>query len=103
MYQVTVFFSRSSISLGLPPLPERLLPAPAVIQLFILLTLVYESAIGIFDDSSEDASFSPVFLLVSIEGICSGLALYVILLHFFRLLILTSSILILQRQRVLSD
>jgi battenin len=40
----------------------------------ILLTLVYESAVGIFGDSSEGASFFLVFLLISIEGICGGLA-----------------------------
>ena len=92
MYQVTVFLSRSSISLGFPPLPEKLLPAPAVIQLAILLTLVYESAIGIFGDSSEGASFYLVFLLVSIEGTCGGLALYDILLHFFHIPILIPSV-----------
>jgi len=74
VYQATVFLSRSSISLGCPPIPERLLPAPAVIQLIILFTLAYESAIGIFGDSSEGTSFFLVFLLVSIEGICGGLA-----------------------------
>lgn len=82
MYQVTVFLSRSSISLGFPPLPERLLPGLAVIQLVILLTLVYESAIGIFGDSSEGASFFLVFFLISIEGTCGGLALYVVASHF---------------------
>ena len=94
MYQITVFLSRSSISLGFPPLPEKLLPAPAVVQLVILLTLVYESAIGIFGDSAEGASFLLIFLLVSIEGICGGLALYVIILYFFHLLIITPSVLI---------
>ena len=89
-----MFLSRSSISLGFPPLPEKLLPAPAIIQFAILLTLGYESAIGIFGDSSEGASFFLIFLLVSIEGICGGLALYVIILHFFYLLILTPTVLI---------
>ena len=92
MYQVTVFISRSSISLGFPPLPEKLLPVPAILQLVILLTLVYESAIGIFGDSSEGASFYLVFWLICIEGLCGGLALYVIILHFLRVLILTLSL-----------
>jgi len=74
VYQATVFLSRSSISVGCPPLPEKLLPIPAVIQLVILLTLTYESSVGIFGDSSEGASFFLVFLLISIEGICGGLA-----------------------------
>lgn len=94
MYQVTVFISRSSISLGFPPLPEKLLPVPAILQLVILLTLVYESAIGIFGDSSEGASFYLVFWLICIEGLCGGLALYVIILHFLHVLILTLSVLI---------
>jgi len=38
------------------------------------LTLAYESAVGIFGDGSEGTSFFLVFLLVSIEGICGGLA-----------------------------
>lgn len=83
-----MFLSRSSISLGCPPLPEKLLPVPAVVQLVILLTLVYESAVGIFGDSSEGASFFLVFLLVSIEGICGGLALYVIGSYFSYLLVM---------------
>ena len=74
VYQGAVFFSRSSISLGCPPLPEKLLPVPAITQFAILLTLVYESAVGIFGDSSEGTNFFLVFLLVSIEGICGGLA-----------------------------
>jgi len=74
VYQTAVFLSRSSISFGCPPLPEKLLPAPAATQLVILLTLVYESAIGIFGDNSEGASFFLVFLFISIEGICGGLA-----------------------------
>lgn len=73
-----MFLSRSSISLGFPPVPKELLPGPAVIQLVILMTLVYESAIGIFSDNSEGASFFLVFFLVSIEGVCGGLALYAI-------------------------
>ncbi|KAH8102175.1 batten's disease protein Cln3 [Cristinia sonorae] len=74
VYQTTVFFSRSSITLGIPPLPRRLLPLPAIIQAVILTILMYESAVGIFGDGSEGLSFALVFFLISLEGICGGLA-----------------------------
>ena len=74
VYQTTVFFSRSSISLGLPPLPATLLPAPSLVQALILPLLAIESAAGIFSEDSQGLSFSFVFLLISIEGICGGLA-----------------------------
>ncbi len=69
-----MFFSRSSITLGLPPLPGRLLSLPAIVQGFILTILAFESAVGIFGDENEGMSFALVFLLISIEGICGGLA-----------------------------
>ncbi|KAJ7507373.1 CLN3 protein-domain-containing protein [Mycena galericulata] len=74
VYQTTVFLSRSSISIGLPPLPARLLPLPAIIQAGILLALAFESAVGIFPDASEAWSIGTVFLLISLEGICGGSA-----------------------------
>ncbi|KAH7912867.1 batten's disease protein Cln3 [Hygrophoropsis aurantiaca] len=74
VYQTTVFLSRSSISLGIRPLPPRLLPMPAIVQLIILLILVFESAIGLFPDDREGRSITLVFLLISLEGICGGLA-----------------------------
>ncbi|KAI0074590.1 batten's disease protein Cln3 [Panus rudis PR-1116 ss-1] len=74
VYQASVFLSRSSISFGLPPLPARLLPLPAIVQAVILTLLAIESAVGIFDGGSQALSFSFVFLLISIEGICGGLA-----------------------------
>ncbi|KAI0641301.1 batten's disease protein Cln3 [Trametes meyenii] len=74
VYQSTVFLSRSSISLGLPPLPGRLLSLPAIVQGAILTTLALESAAGLFGDAHPGLSFALVFLLVSIEGICGGLA-----------------------------
>ncbi|GBE89783.1 batten's disease protein Cln3 [Sparassis latifolia] len=74
VYQTTVFFSRSSISIGLPPLPGRLLSLPAILQAIVLSTLTFESAVGIFGDQSEGLSFFLVFFLISIEGICGGLA-----------------------------
>ncbi|KAG6865745.1 hypothetical protein C0991_012217 [Blastosporella zonata] len=74
VYQTTVFFSRSSISLGIPPLPARLLSLPAILQAFILAILAFESAVGLFPESDETASITTVFLLISLEGICGGLA-----------------------------
>ncbi|GJE93453.1 batten's disease protein Cln3 [Phanerochaete sordida] len=74
VYQTTVFISRSSISLGFPPLPPRLLSLPAFVQAGILTILAVESAAGIFGDDSEALSFSLVFLLISLEGFCGGLA-----------------------------
>ncbi|KAG6857514.1 hypothetical protein H0H87_002139 [Tephrocybe sp. NHM501043] len=47
VYQTTVFLSRSSISLGIPPLPARLLSLPAVLQAVILVILAFESAVGL--------------------------------------------------------
>lgn len=79
MYQVTVFLSRSPVSLSLPPLLWELLPAPAATQLAILLNLVYEGAIGIFDDSSEGVSFFPGFLARQFVGTCNSLVLCVII------------------------
>ncbi|KAI0767514.1 batten's disease protein Cln3 [Fomes fomentarius] len=74
VYQTTVFLSRSSITFGLPPLPGRLLSLPAIVQGIVLCTLAFESAVGVFGDENEGTSFAFVFLLVSIEGICGGLA-----------------------------
>jgi len=74
VYQSTVFVSRSTISLGIPPLPEKLLSLPAVAQFLILVTLAYESAVGIFSDDHPASSIFLVFLLISIEGMCGGLA-----------------------------
>jgi len=81
VYQSNVFLSRSSISLGLPPLPRRLLPLPSIIQFFILLLLTLESAKGILgpgDGSHGEAidalSIWLVFSLICLEGICGGLA-----------------------------
>ncbi|KAG6812454.1 hypothetical protein H0H92_002822 [Tricholoma furcatifolium] len=74
VYQIPVFLSRSSISLGFPPLPSRLLALPATIQGLIFVTLSYEAAVGIFNESASAASIIMVFILISIEGICGGLA-----------------------------
>lgn len=79
VYQTTVFLSRSSISIGIPPLPASLLSLPAILQALILVTLAFESAVGIFPSGpgtadSEAWSITVVFLLISLEGICGGSA-----------------------------
>ncbi|KLO06520.1 batten's disease protein Cln3 [Schizopora paradoxa] len=74
VYQATVFLSRSSISFGLPPLPARLLSLPAIVQAVILLFLATESGLGIFPDNAEGLAIGVVFLMISFEGVCGGLA-----------------------------
>ncbi|EJD51881.1 batten's disease protein Cln3 [Auricularia subglabra TFB-10046 SS5] len=73
VYQTSVFFSRSSISLGIPPLPDKLLSLPAIVQAVILLVLALESGVGLFG-AAADAAVPLIFLLISLEGICGGLA-----------------------------
>ncbi|KAJ3746407.1 batten's disease protein Cln3 [Lentinula detonsa] len=53
VYQTTVFFSRASISIGIPALPPNLLPLPSVLQ---------------------GLSITTVLILISLEGFCGGLA-----------------------------
>lgn len=60
--------------MGIPALPSRLLSLPAIVQAIILLTLALESGVGIFKTESEAASIGLVFTLISLEGICGGLA-----------------------------
>ncbi|KAF8311520.1 batten's disease protein Cln3 [Cantharellus anzutake] len=81
IYQTTVFLSRSSISLGLPPLPRKYLPVPAILQAFILIFLFLESSRGIIPpgetgqpDDDESASILWVAFFIAIEGICGGSA-----------------------------
>lgn len=74
VYQSTVFLSRSSISFGLPPLPTRLLSLPAIVQGGILFVLALESGLGLIPDDMEGLAFGFVFLLISFEGVCGGLA-----------------------------
>lgn len=45
-----------------------------MLQTVILTMLAIESGVGIFSEDSQALSFSFVFLLISIEGICGGLA-----------------------------
>ncbi|KZT60025.1 batten's disease protein Cln3 [Calocera cornea HHB12733] len=75
VYQTFVFLSRSTLSLGLPPLPARLLALPSFLQALILLLLAYESFHGLL--SSDPASLAAVplvFALIALEGTCGGLA-----------------------------
>ncbi|ODO06046.1 protein BTN1 [Cryptococcus wingfieldii CBS 7118] len=51
-YQSFVFLSRSSLSLGLPPLPRRLLPLPAIIQFLVLSLLFLQARSFIFSSPS---------------------------------------------------
>ncbi|KAE8543691.1 protein BTN1 [Cryptococcus gattii VGV] len=82
-YQTFVFLSRSSLSLGLPPIPKRLLPLPAIIQ-FLVLSLLYLQAKTFFfsspaytppaegESGGVDRSITIVFLLICLEGLCGG-------------------------------
>ncbi|KAH6891774.1 batten's disease protein Cln3 [Coprinopsis sp. MPI-PUGE-AT-0042] len=83
VYQTFVFFSRSSISLGLPRLPQRLLALPSIIQGLIFATLTYEAAVGFFppSDTDESRSIILVFLLICLEGLCGGLAYVNVFYH----------------------
>lgn len=81
VYQATVFLSRSSISLGLPALPTRLLFIPALTQAVILFLLVLESAFGFFSPEYEGLNIFFIFVLISIEGICGGLAYVNVFYH----------------------
>ncbi|KAG6889596.1 hypothetical protein C0995_016404, partial [Termitomyces sp. Mi166 len=81
VYQIPVFFSRSSISLGIPPLPSQLLPLPAIIQCILLLILTFESAVGVYKESASAASIMTVFVLITVEGICGGLAYVNVFYH----------------------
>ncbi|KAG1721460.1 batten's disease protein Cln3 [Suillus lakei] len=68
VYQTTVFFSRSSISLGLKTLPAHLLSCSGYHP------VLFESAVGLLPEDREGGSIFLVFVLISIEGVCGGLA-----------------------------
>lgn len=83
--QSFVFLSRSSLSLGIPALPRRLLPLPTVIQGFVLLLLSLQASRFIFSSSAYtpptdpptqgvDRSITAVFFLICLEGLCGGCA-----------------------------
>lgn len=83
--QSFVFLSRSSLSLGLPAIPLRLLPLPSIIQFFILTLLSLQSSRFIFSAAAftppapppnvgVDRSITIVFLLMCLEGLCGGSA-----------------------------
>ncbi|WVO15553.1 protein BTN1 [Cryptococcus depauperatus] len=82
-YQTFVFLSRSSLSLGLPPLPKRFLPLPAIVQFVVLSLLCLQAKSFIFSSpaytppsippsSGVDHSITIVFLLICLEGLCGG-------------------------------
>jgi len=91
VYQTTVFFSRSTISFGIPPIPSRFLSIPAIIQFCVLIILGLESSTGLFESGNnivnqiaerwQGASVVIVFLLISVEGICGGLAYVNVFYH----------------------
>jgi len=83
--QSFVFLSRSSLSIGLPPLPRRLLPLPSIVQFFVLILLSLQSSRFIFSSSAytppsdppangSDRTITIVFLLMCLEGLCGGSA-----------------------------
>ena len=45
-----------------------------MVQFVILVALALESGVGIVPETDEGLAFGIVFLLISIEGICGGLA-----------------------------
>ncbi|CAD6570232.1 MAG: battenin CLN3 protein [Tremellales sp. Tagirdzhanova-0007] len=84
-YQTFVFLSRSSISLGLPPVPRRFLPLPSIVQGLVLSLLTLQSSLFIFSSPAFtpprlppaqgfDRTISVVFILMCLEGLCGGSA-----------------------------
>ncbi|RXK38191.1 protein BTN1 [Tremella mesenterica] len=84
-YQTFVFISRSSLSLGFPPVPQSYLPLPTLIQFAILLLLSVQSSHFIFASpaytppappphTGVDRSITIVFMLICLEGLCGGSA-----------------------------
>ncbi|WVQ73601.1 hypothetical protein IAR50_003180 [Cryptococcus sp. DSM 104548] len=91
--QTFVFISRSSLSIGLPPLPRRLLSLPAILQ-FIVLSLLFLQARSFFfsspaytpgsgiglgpgggggpSEGGVDRAIWFVWLLICLEGLCGG-------------------------------
>lgn len=83
--QTFVFISRSSLSMGLPPIPKRYLPLPTIIQFFVLVLLTMQARSFIFStpeftpphpepSSGVDRAITAVFLLTCLEGLCGGSA-----------------------------
>lgn len=83
--QTFVFISRSSLSIGLPPIPKRFLPLPTVIQFFVLVLLTMQSRFFFFStpeytppnpepSTGVDRAITAVFLLTCLEGLCGGSA-----------------------------
>lgn len=83
--QTFVFLSRSSLSLGLPPIPLPYLPLPTLIQGLNLLILSLQASHFILSPSAytppatppttgADGTITRVFLLICLEGLCGGAA-----------------------------
>lgn len=47
---------------------------PAIVQFFILVTLALESGVGLISDANGGLAITFIFVMISIEGICGGLA-----------------------------
>ena len=82
-HRPNLFLSRSSLSFGIPPLPRRYLPVPAVVQFFVLSLLILQSSNFIFSPPAFtppaippaqgiDRTITFVFLLICLEGLCAG-------------------------------
>lgn len=80
-----MFLSRSSLSLGLPPIPRRYLPVPTITQFFVLVLLFLQARRFIFSTpeytppspepaTGVDRAITFVFLLTCLEGLCGGSA-----------------------------
>ena len=83
--QTFVFLSRSSLALGLPPIPRRLLPLHSIVQGLVLSLLTLQSSHFIFSSPAFtpprppptqgiDRTISFVFVLMCLEGLCGGSA-----------------------------
>ncbi|KAA1098092.1 battenin CLN3 protein [Puccinia graminis f. sp. tritici] len=75
-YQIFVFFSRSSMAIfRFPALPRTLIPLPSLLQVLIFCTLLLEASSGFLSRLvSVEWIYFLVFALISLEGICGGLA-----------------------------
>ncbi|KAH9464635.1 hypothetical protein Pst134EB_004157 [Puccinia striiformis f. sp. tritici] len=75
-YQIFVFFSRSSMAIfRFPALPRRLIPLPSMIQVLIFSVLLMEGSSSFLSGIvPKDWIYFLIFAIISIEGICGGLA-----------------------------
>lgn len=64
-----MFASRSALTLGIPALPRRLLPLPALLQTVLLTLLALQSDISLFPHA-----ITATFILICLEGLMGGTA-----------------------------